>query len=81
MSYKQELQVINTELRGILSAVSNLTGGIQRSPLPIEVKTEAEMTAILATATEEDIGAVYKYIGPSTNTYTRGVLYIIEEAE
>ena len=79
MSYKQDLQTINTELRGILSTV--LSGGIQRSPLPIEVSTEDEMTAILASATEADIGAIYKYTG-TTGKYTRGGLYIItEEAE
>ena len=81
MSYKQDLQTINTELRGILSTVSNLSGGIQRSPLPIEVSTEDEMTVILASATEADIGAIYKYTG-TTGKYTSGSLYIItEEAE
>lgn len=80
MSYKQDLQTINTKLKGILSTVNNLSGGIQRSPLPIEVRTEDEMEAILANATEADIGAIYKYTGSTTNNYTHGVLYIIEEA-
>ena len=79
MSYKQELQVINTKLRGILSMVNNLSDGVQLSALPIEVSTEDEMTAILTGATDADIGAVYKYIGETTDTYENGELYIILE--
>lgn len=78
MSYKQELQVINTRLNRILTTVYNLSDGIQRLPLPIEVNTEGEMEAILATATEADIGAIYKYTG-NPGKYTSGELYIIAE--
>lgn len=46
------------------------------SPLPIEILTETEMTAILENATSA--GAVYKYMG-ETGTYTQGELYIIQE--
>ena len=44
------------------------------SPLPIEIPTESEMTALLATA---DIGSVYKYAG-TTGTYENGALYVVE---
>lgn len=45
------------------------------NPLPIEVSTEAEMTALLETA---EIGSVYKYTG-ETGTYENGALYVVEE--
>ncbi len=80
MSYKQDLQTINTGLQGILSAVNDLPDGIQRSPLPMEVFTENEMTAILSNATDKDIGAVYKYMG-EPGTYEKGSYYIIETEE
>ena len=44
------------------------------NPLPIEISTEAEMTALLETA---EIGSVYKYTG-ITGTYENGVLYVVE---
>lgn len=47
------------------------------SPLPIEILTETEMTAILENATHA--GAVYKYTGETTDIYTQGELYIIQE--
>lgn len=49
------------------------------SPLPIEVTTEAEMTALLTNATSESVGAVYKYVGETTDTYEHDALYIIAE--
>lgn len=78
MSYKSDLQAINIELGKILNAVNDLPDAIQRSPLPIEIGTEEEMTAILNAATVNDVGAVYKYTG-NTNKYTKGELYIIAE--
>ena len=45
------------------------------SPLPIEISTETEMNALLTTA---DIGAVYKYVGETTDTFENGALYIVE---
>ena len=45
------------------------------SPLPIEVVTEAEMTALLETA---EVGSVYKYTGETTDTYENGALYVVE---
>ena len=49
------------------------------SPLPIEVSTEEEMTAILTKATASSVGSVYKYTGETTKTYENGSLYIIAE--
>lgn len=54
---------------------------VKDSPLPIEVATESEMTAILESATAESVGAIYKYTGEGTDTYTNGGLYIIEAVE
>ena len=53
-------------------------GSSSPSPLPIEVSTEAEMTALLETA---PIGAVYKYVGESTDAYENGGIYIVEVVE
>ena len=44
------------------------------SPLPIEVSTEAEMTALLESG---EVGGVYKYTG-TTDTYENGALYVLE---
>lgn len=46
------------------------------SPLPIEVSTEAEMTALLESG---EVGGVYKYTG-TTGTYENGALYVLENA-
>lgn len=51
-------------------------GGGTDSALPIEVSTEAEMTALL---TSGEVGGVYKYTG-TTGTYENGTLYVLEEA-
>lgn len=50
--------------------------GAGDSPLPIEVANEEDMTALLET---EDPGSVFKYTGETTDTYTNGELYIVEE--
>lgn len=47
------------------------------SPLPIEVATADEMTALLETA---EVGAVYKYTGTS-DAYENGALYVVEGKE
>lgn len=47
------------------------------SPLPTEIATDVEMTALLDTA---EIGSVYKYTGES-GTYENGALYVVEESE
>jgi len=49
--------------------------------LPLEVSTEAKMNNILSTATESELGKVYKYTGETTDSYENGAIYIIEEAE
>ena len=49
------------------------------SPLPVEITTETEMTALLTNATTESIGAIYKYTGETTDTYENGELYILAE--
>lgn len=48
------------------------------NPVPREISTEDEMTALLETAT---VGSVYKYTGETGDTYENGGLYIVEEAE
>lgn len=54
------------------------SGGGADSALPIEVSTEAEMTALL---TSGEVGGVYKYTG-TTGTYENGALYVlVEEAK
>ncbi len=65
---------LDYELTRIWEAIDN--GG---SPLPREVLTETEMNALLTNATTASVGAVYKYMGATTSTYTRGELYIIQE--
>lgn len=57
---------------------SEITGEIKNiPPRPIEVSTEANMTALLATA---EIGSIYKYVG-TAGTYENGALYIVEGSE
>ena len=58
----------------IVITVPKAEGGTD-SPLPTEVSTEAEMTALL---TSGEVGGVYKYMG-TTGTYENGVLYLLEE--
>lgn len=48
------------------------------SPLPIEVSTEAEMTALLESGA---VGGVYKYMGETTDTYENGALYVFEKTD
>lgn len=49
------------------------------SPLPMEVVSEEQMSELLLNATSESVGAVYKYIGETTEAYENGALYIIAE--
>ncbi len=65
----------------LTDAVKSLIEGYESgedSALPIEVATEAEMTALLSTA---EVGAIYKYTGETTDTYENGALYVVEESE
>lgn len=61
----------------VTSAVKSLIDGYSKGGVPIEVLTEAEMTALLETA---GVGSVYKY-GGTSGTYESGTLYIVEESE
>lgn len=65
----------------LTDAVKTLLEGYgqgEDSPLPTEVATEDEMTALLSTA---EVGAIYKYTGETTDTYENGALYVVEESE
>lgn len=48
------------------------------SPIPRDVSSEAEMNAILASATETSIGTIYRFVGKSL-IYEYGALYIISD--
>lgn len=56
--------------------IGGITGG--SSAMPIKVSSEAEMNALLETA---PVGAVYKYVGITTDTYENGGLYLLEVIE
>lgn len=56
-------------------SIFGMTGDYEGSPLPVEVSTEAEMTALLESG---EVGGVYKYTG-TTGTYENGALYVLEE--
>lgn len=58
--------------------MQNIHVNVPDSPLPIEIATENEMTAILTNATADSVGAVYKYTG-TTGTYENGALYVVEK--
>ena len=66
----------NKRLDAELLELRRLSGS-EGLPLPKEVSTEAEMNDILASATADDIGSIYKYTGVTTNTYEHGALYIL----
>lgn len=72
---KQDLDA--TYEAGIAAGVASVPPS---SPLPIEVSSEEEMTAILEESTEEDIGLILLYTG-TTGIYTNGAFYKIEEAD
>lgn len=59
----------------IVITVPKAEGGTD-SPLPTEVSTEAEMTALLESG---EVGGVYKYTG-TTGTYENGALYVLENS-
>jgi hypothetical protein len=48
------------------------------SPLPTEVSTEAEMTALLESG---EVGGVYKYMGETTDAYENRALYVLEKTD
>lgn len=55
---------------------ASVTVAVEDKATPIEVSTEAEMTALL---TSGEVGGVYKYTGETTDTYENGALYVLEE--
>lgn len=59
-----------------LSKVTVAVEGGTDSAVPIEVSTEAEMTALL---TSGEVGGVYKYTGESTEAYQQNGLYLLIE--
>jgi hypothetical protein len=62
----------------VITVPSGSGGGtVKDSALPIEVSTEAEMTALLESG---EVGGVYKYTG-TTGTYENGALYVLEVSE
>lgn len=73
----QIIKVSEVDANGNIVAMEavNLSDELEDTPMPAEVTTEAEMTALLETA---EVGAVYKYAG-ETGTYENGALYIISE--
>lgn len=60
----------------IVITVPEAEGGGTDSAIPIEVATEAEMTALLESG---EVGGVYKYTG-TTGTYENEALYVLENA-
>lgn len=69
-------QIVSKECKDFMATnAEQISSG--DSPLPIEVATESEMTALLETA---KVGSVYKYVGES-GTYENGALYILAEKD
>lgn len=48
---------------------------------PIVVDTSADMDAILANATDGDVGEFYLYQGETTESYTNGAVYSIQKED
>ena len=63
-------------VNGKYYAVVNVAAG--DSGKPFEVETAAEMNNILEAATADDYGKIYKYVGESTEVYTKNSIYILE---
>lgn len=73
-----ESETIVTIPVGYISEPITLTMPPVTTGFPLEVSTEAEMTAVLSNVAASDIGKIYKYTG-TTGTYTQGELYILQE--
>lgn len=67
-------------LDALLKEIYEIATSGAGSGVPIPVSSEAEMNEILESATEDNIGMVYKYMGETTETYEQGALYIIADA-
>lgn len=58
--------------------IGGVVGIFEDSALPIEIQTGAEMEELLETGKP---GEIYKYVGPTSNTFKNGGIYIIEVEE
>lgn len=58
--------------------LSKIGGGNVDGTIP-EIDTASEMDEILANATTEDLGKIYRYMGTTTDIYENGAIYIIAE--
>lgn len=67
----------------IWEVVEEEEGGNSNEPngKPIVVATSADMDAILANATDGDVGEFYLYQGETTETYTNGAVYSIQKED
>ena len=48
-------------------------------PFPPEISTPDEMDKILSEATDDFVGAIYKYTGENTSIYENGAVYTLVE--
>lgn len=65
-------EVMEDDIRVDVSETTVYIPVNEDSSLPIEVSTEAEMTALLETA---EVGSIYKYTGETTDKYENGTKY------
>lgn len=70
-----ETAIVECDGMKMTSDLTITAPAFEDSPLPIEVATADEMTALLSTA---EVGAIYKYTGETTDTYENGALYVVE---
>lgn len=78
---REEQVIVPSEGYDALSSVTVQGVTVESTSTPVEISTETEMNAVLTNATGVSIGSVYKYVGPTTETYENGALYIIESAQ
>lgn len=67
--------------KDLTSAVEALVIGYGVGNILIEVSNAEQMDAILAAATDADIGKAYIYTGESTEKYEKGAFYVITKAD
>ena len=65
-------------LDALLTEIYEIATSGAGSGRPIVVESEAEMNAVLDSATTDNVGMVYKYMGEESEIYEIGALYIIE---
>ena len=80
-SYKQTLTTQEFTVNGEYNPPEGTDGfskvivNVADIALPIEIHTEDEMNSLLTTG---DVGAIYKYVGDTTDNYEHNKMYIIE---